>query len=168
MLKAIEKLRSLPVGQKDCAVHFNITLARRIHMQNPGCNEDDHYGHLLEMINWFMFDLLILGYIEDPNSGVSFTLQQWLNWTFYIELPCQCLSDEENTMLHHFKEDYPILGLTGLPFLVSDQTPLSVTKEVQLVCKYLTAYEDGRIDRLYDESKFKVELLYAILYAIFM
>ena len=162
MLKAIEKLRSLPFGQKDCAIHFNITIARRNHMQNPGCNQHDGYAHLLEKINWFMFDLLILGYIEDPNSGLSFTLQQWLNWTFYIELPCKCLSDEECTMLQHFEEDFPILGLTGEPILISDKTPLSVTKEVQLVCKYLKAYEDGRIDRLYDESKFKVVLMYAI------
>lgn len=108
-----------------------------------------------------MFDLLILGYIEDPNSGVSFTLQQWLNWTFYIELPCQCLSDTEDTILHRFVQDFPILGLIGQPILVSDQTKLSITKEVQLVCKYLKAYDEGRINRLYDESKFKVVLMHS-------
>ena len=155
MLNAIEKLLSLPADQKDCAVHFNITLARHIHTQNHE-NEAYHSAHLLEVINWFMFDLLILGYLEDPRSGLSFTLQLWLNWTFYIEIPCQCLSDTEDTMLRRFVQDFPILELIGQPILVSDQTQLSVTKEVQLVCKYLKAYDDGRIDRLYDESKFKV------------
>ena len=46
----------------------------------------DDYKTLLQMIEWFFFDLLILGYVEDRNSGMSFHLPVNLQWTVYVEV----------------------------------------------------------------------------------
>ena len=44
------------------------------------------YNELMEMIGWFLFDLLLLGYVEDPESGLSFCLPRKLEWSIYIEV----------------------------------------------------------------------------------
>lgn len=40
----------------------------------------------MEVVNWFFFDLLILGYVEDPTSGESFRLPGGLSWGIFIEV----------------------------------------------------------------------------------
>ena len=40
----------------------------------------------MEVIGWFFFDLLILGYVEDPVTGNSFRIPGGLEWAIYIEV----------------------------------------------------------------------------------
>ena len=40
----------------------------------------------MDSISWFFFDLLVLGYVEDRNSGLSFRLPGDLSWTIYVEV----------------------------------------------------------------------------------
>lgn len=48
--------------------------------------ERSHYKELMTLIDWFFFDLFILGYVEDPESGLSFCLPEGLAWSVYIEV----------------------------------------------------------------------------------
>ncbi len=45
-----------------------------------------HYSELIEIIGWFFFDLLFLGYVEDFNTGLSFCFPKGLEWAVYIEV----------------------------------------------------------------------------------
>ena len=61
--------------------------------------------------------------------------------------------------LKHFLQEVPTLGLLGTPHYIHPDTPYTVDKEVQLVCKYLKALKIGGkkgIDRLYREGKVQV------------
>ena len=49
-------------------------------------SEKKLYGHLMNEIGWFFFDLLILGYVEDPITGKSFRFPVGLDWTIYVEV----------------------------------------------------------------------------------
>ena len=40
----------------------------------------------MNTVNWFLFELLVLGYVEDPTSGASFRLPGGLVWAVYIEV----------------------------------------------------------------------------------
>ena len=44
------------------------------------------YHDLMEVIGWFFFDLLILGYVEDPTTGRSFRIPGSLAWAIFIEV----------------------------------------------------------------------------------
>ena len=62
--------------------------------------------------------------------------------------------------LKHFQQEVPALALLGTPYYIDPNTPYTVDKEVQLVCKYLKALQVGGtkgIDRLYQEGK-KIEM----------
>ena len=48
--------------------------------------EKDQYKELMDTVNWFLFELLVLGYVEDPTSGASFRLPGGLCWAVYIEV----------------------------------------------------------------------------------
>ena len=48
--------------------------------------ERDRYQQLMGVIGWFFFDLLILGYVEDPVTGKSFRIPGGLHWAIYIEV----------------------------------------------------------------------------------
>ena len=45
----------------------------------------------MEVIGWFFFDLLILGYVEDPATGKSFRIPGGLEWAIYIEVRHACV-----------------------------------------------------------------------------
>ena len=55
-------------------------------------------------------------------------------------------------MLKHFCDDIPTLGLLGAPHLIPSDTPFIIDDDAQLVCKYLKAYKEKRIDRLFKQS----------------
>ena len=40
----------------------------------------------MEMIGWFFFDLFVLGYVEDQESGLSFCFPGDLAWAIYVEV----------------------------------------------------------------------------------
>ena len=48
--------------------------------------EQKHYNELIEVIGWFFFDLLILGYVEDIDTGLSFRIPGGLAWSIYVEV----------------------------------------------------------------------------------
>ncbi len=83
-LNAINKLRSLPLTKKNCGIFFNFTVLP------PGeCvdeSESERYQELLEVIGWFFFDLLLLGYVEDPPTGRSFRIPGSLGWAIFVEV----------------------------------------------------------------------------------
>ena len=49
-------------------------------------SERYHYQEFVQMIGWFFFDLFLLGYVEDPDTGLSFRLPGGLQWKVYIEV----------------------------------------------------------------------------------
>jgi len=61
--------------------------------------------------------------------------------------------------LEQFTNEFPTLGLLGKHHFVKPNVPFVLDSEVQLVCKYLKAYDDTdrngekRIDRLYPKCK---------------
>ena len=65
---------------------------------------------------------------------------------------------EPSDSLTHFLEDVPALGLVANKEYVEPRRPYVVDDDVQLVCKYLKAYEIGGkngIDKLYREGMLK-------------
>ncbi len=61
----------------------------------------------------------------------------------------------ESNFLTHFKEEIPALGLLGTPQHIGPGCDYSVDEDVQLVCKYLKAYDSEAIDTLYNEFRGK-------------
>ena len=57
------------------------------------------------------------------------------------------------TDLEHFKMEVPVLGLLGTPVAIEHNCKFKITDEVQLVCKYLKAYESKKINKLYRDGK---------------
>ena len=53
-------------------------------------SERVHHQKLMEVIGWFFFDLLILGYVEDFNTGLSFRIPGGKAWAIYVEV-CVCV-----------------------------------------------------------------------------
>ena len=46
----------------------------------------EHYQQLIQDIRWFFFELLILCYVEDPATGLSFHFPAGLSWALYAEV----------------------------------------------------------------------------------
>ena len=49
-------------------------------------SERDQHQQLMEMIGWFFFELLMLGYVEDSDTGLSFRIPGGLRWAVYVEV----------------------------------------------------------------------------------
>ena len=164
-LSAIRKLNTLPSTVTGCAIFFNFTLA-------PYQKDIIQLDDLMEMINWFFYDLLILGYVEDPITGESYRVPGGLEWAIYIEIPSLSHEYRPEDSLNMFRELVPALCLLGSPHLIHHGTHYSVDSDVQLVCKYLRAYKVQRknkvqagINRLYKEGKrFPYLSIYLSLY----
>ena len=115
----------------------------------------------MKTISQFFFDLFLLGYVEDPVTGVSVSIPGGMSWVFYVEVPSQIGYEEPTKSLDQFIHDIPALGLVGNPTEIDKNTLYKVDDEVQLVCKYLKAYldykESGKestgINRLYKEGR---------------
>lgn len=116
----------------------------------------------MDTINWFFFDLFILGYVEDPLTGTSFRYPGGLEWAIYIEVPSLDLALSPDKSLLQFREAIPTLELLGSNHQIFSQMPYTIDDDVRLVCKYLSAYKltcsgkvghDKGIDRLYKEGR---------------
>lgn len=92
------------------------------------------------MINCFFFDLVLLGYVEDPVTGLSVSIPAGMGWKIYVEVPCQTGATSPIDSLVQFKNDFPALALLGDPVLIEHNTQYRIDEDVQLVCKYLKAY----------------------------
>ena len=102
--KTILQLQQLPLFENDIAIYFNIAvvhpgviflyfflLLTSIYnfffiQESAPDPEKQNYYKIIESISWFFFDLLIIGYIEDNDTGLSFCLPAELNWKIYIEV----------------------------------------------------------------------------------
>ena len=132
------------------------------------------YYELMKQVGWFFFDLLVLGYVEDPSSGKSFHFPANLSWKLFIEVrhtiwflcwfgnecvfvvvqvPSRNTAGDPLQNLEQFQKEVPVLDLLGTPVAIKHTSKFSVTGDVQLVCKYLKAFQTKRIDKLYRESR---------------
>ena len=149
-LCAIKRLNKLPQTVVGCAVFFNFTLMPYKMIQDE--QEKENINKLIIKIGWFFYHLLVLGYVEDPSTGTSFRFPGEQCWSIFIEVPSLDRSHTPDKSLLLFTEIFPTLGLLGSEHPVHQNTPITVDKDVQLVCKYLKAYKIGGvdgIDRLY-------------------
>ena len=48
--------------------------------------ENTKFNHLMNEVGWFLFKLLILGYVEDNQTGQSFQLPSNSKWSLYVEV----------------------------------------------------------------------------------
>ena len=64
-----------------CIVQFGITLQDSVDKA-----EVYAFQQLLQTIDWFFFDLFLLGYVEDPATGQSFRFPGGMAWAVYIEV----------------------------------------------------------------------------------
>ena len=72
-------------------------------------------------------------------------------------MPARSSSSNADSFLEDFLSEIPILGILGTVQLVESTAQYSVESnpDIQLVCKYLKAYETGGekgIDRLFKEG----------------
>ena len=75
------------------------------------------------------------------------------NVHYCLQVPSQNAAENPTENLKQFKTEVPVLGLLGTPVAVEHNSNFDITDDVQLVCKYLKAYETKRIDKLYKEGK---------------
>lgn len=94
----------------------------------------------MKVIGWFFFDLILLGYVEDPVTGLSVSIPGGMDWRIYVEVPSRISSESPKASLDQFIEEIPALGMLGVSHPIDPSTPYTVDEDVQLVCKYLKAY----------------------------
>ena len=70
-----------------------------------------------------------------------------------MQVPSRNAAGDPLENLEQFKTEVPVLGLLGTPVPIEHTSKFSLTGDVQLVCKYLKAFETKQIDRLYQECK---------------
>ena len=66
-------------------------------------DERSHYTEFVQMIGWFFFNLFLLGYVEDPNTGLSFRLPGGLQWEVYIEVNLCIVKPHCLCIVNHYK-----------------------------------------------------------------
>ena len=49
-------------------------------------SERVRHWQLMKVIGWFFFDLLMLGYVEDSDTGQSFRIPGGRSWAIYVEV----------------------------------------------------------------------------------
>ena len=54
--------------------------------ENVHSDENKAFMNRLEQVGWFMFDLLLLRYVEDQKSSLSFCLLHDREYRIYIEV----------------------------------------------------------------------------------
>ena len=85
---------------------------------------------------------------------LSIESEMYINCLIYVlQIPSRNAGVNPLNDLDIFKIEVPVLGLLGAPVAIEHASKFSITDEVQLVCKYLKAYETRRIDKLYRECK---------------
>ena len=98
----------------------------------------------MEFFHWS--ELLIWVVTFCGNLGIDYVI-------CVLQIPSRSTGVIPLNDLENFKTEVPVLGLLGTPVHIEHSSKFSISDEVQLVCKYLKAYETKRIDMLYRESK---------------
>ena len=57
-----------------------------IFIQDQEAIVKNKYRSLMEIVGWFFFELFLLGYVEDAETGLSFYLPKKLELVVYIEV----------------------------------------------------------------------------------
>lgn len=78
--------------------------------------------------------------MEDPTTGLSFSIPGGMGWKIFVEVPSRISSETPEQSLAQFIEEVPALGMLGDRCEIDSSTPYTVDEDVQLVCKYLKAY----------------------------
>lgn len=120
------------------SVHFNLTCLPTI--------DDDASMHWVECLNHFFFSLLVLRYVRDSDSAVSFHLPSC--WNVFVEVPNSEFRSTSASVTEWLQRNVPILLLCGT--LVTPPNRLEIDEETRRVAIYLRAFDDGTIDRKFE------------------
>lgn len=71
----------------------------------------------------------------------------------YAQIPAKELECDLDEYCKEFTEKVAVLGLLGDCHPVDASTKYTVDPDVQLVCKYLKAYDELQINRMYQDGK---------------
>lgn len=69
------------------------------------------------------------------------------------QIPAKELKCDLEEYFQKFTEEVAVLGLLGDAHQVEASTEYTVDADVQLVCKYLRAYDEPKINRMYQEGE---------------
>lgn len=91
--------------------------------------------------------------------------------SYHQQVPARSLSSNAESFLKDFLSEIPIFGILGTVYLVESTAKYSVESnpDVQLVCKYLKAYDTGGergIDKLFKEGTISMLTYYGFLCVI--
>ncbi|CAF1559371.1 unnamed protein product, partial [Rotaria sordida] len=107
-----------------------------------------------ETLNRILFSLFICGCLNDPISGLIFSLSNIQTWKFIIEIPYSDVSGVD--IQENFNQILPILSIISpltLEEVTNENYQLSIDKEEELVARFLKAFENGTIDRMITITK---------------
>ena len=65
---------------------YNYFWYHNFMFQDSTPDKKSPYHELMSKVGWFFFDLLVLGYVEDPSSGKSFHFPANHSWKLFIEV----------------------------------------------------------------------------------
>ncbi|CAF1634426.1 unnamed protein product, partial [Didymodactylos carnosus] len=107
-----------------------------------------------EDLNRTLFLLFICGVFIDYNSGLIYSLSKIKSWKFIIEIP---YSDKfKISVKENFEQILPILSIIN-PFsleeVTSDNYPLFIGEQEELVARFLKAFENHKIDNMMKNEK---------------
>lgn len=132
---------NMPMG---LCFHINLGFFRE--------REQREWDKLMALINRFFFNLLVLSFVTDPESGLILSIPPHYQLKVLVELPDRTghLSEEPAQDARDpswvFRE-LPVIALVGE--MKTPPNAYDVDDDARLVCKYLKAYADGSIDSKY-------------------
>ncbi|CAM9145735.1 unnamed protein product, partial [Ectocarpus fasciculatus] len=133
------------------ATERNVAIAFQINIGKFKVSDERKYLLLMEKISSFFVKLFIVRYVEDPESGVVFSIPLGTNMRFCVELPDRSGHLEATTSSAPLLDELPLLLLVTDIVNAADCC-FDVSDDAKLVCKYLKAYQNGSIDALYGSS----------------
>ncbi|CAF2977365.1 unnamed protein product [Rotaria sp. Silwood2] len=107
-----------------------------------------------EILNRTLFSLFICGSLNDPTSGLIFSLPHTEAWKFIIEVPYSDLS--QASIRENFNQIVPIISVISpstLEEVTDENYKLFISKEEELVARFLKAFQDGTINRMVETTK---------------
>ena len=135
LINALLSFESKEKGQEP-TVYFNISI----------------HAPFVEL-NRAFFSLLVCGTLTDADSGLAFSLPNDHHWTFIIEIPH--LDKYNRTISENFNRILPVLSLLNsskFEEVTETNYKLYISNQEELVARFLKAYEDRTINRLYVET----------------
>ncbi|CAF3864491.1 unnamed protein product [Rotaria sp. Silwood1] len=104
-------------------------------------------------LNRTFFSLFVCGALTDTDSGLAFSLPNDHQWTFYIEIPHtdkyhRNISDNFNQILSLLS----LLNSNSFEEVTENNHKLYIGEQEELVARFLKAYVDRTINRLYVET----------------